>query len=158
MLILLIVCCPLLSLAGASESLIKSLIFSFGVGVGMMFNIMSNMHKVNDLVRIIEEAEWLLEGLQCNLDRRSNSYGKDLFGSLSERNPCVNSMIAKLRSTIALLNRVKKQLCHGIEQPNLAMCHPNKMSKLEAELEAELERMEIDLDTRCIPSCPVSEV
>ena len=65
-----VICCPLLSLAGTSESLIKSLIFSFGVGVGMMFNIMSNMHKINDLVRIIEEAEWLLEDLQYNLVER----------------------------------------------------------------------------------------
>ena len=81
-----------------------------------------------------------------------------MFRSLSEINPCVNSMVAKLRSTIALLNCVKKQLCHGIEQPNLGICRPNKMSELEAELEAELQRMELDLDTRSIPSCPVSEV
>jgi hypothetical protein len=123
------------------------------VGVGMMSKIMSNTGNNNNLVRPIEEAEWLLEGLESELDWRASSY-EGLFGSLDDKICGMKNMVARLRNTLDLLNGVRKQLCHELEQSELAGCHSKEMSKMEAELKSELERMGADLDARCLLSDP----
>jgi hypothetical protein len=119
----------------------------------MMSKIISNMRNGNNLVRPIEEAEWLLEGLESELDWRASSY-EGLFGSLDDKIFGMKDMLARLRSTLDLLNGVRKQLWHELERSESASCHSKEMSKMEAELKSELERMGADLDARCLLSDP----
>ncbi|KAH7424893.1 hypothetical protein KP509_11G030400 [Ceratopteris richardii] len=110
-------CAKLERREGRIQFSMEGILFSFGVGVGMMFTVMSNMHEVRKLTSLLKEAESLVKDLEDELERKD---GIESVGLSS--------------------NEDKLAFPSSVEHM------PSKdMSKLEEELEAELERMEFNL-------------
>lgn len=141
---------PFKGLEGTSQD---AMLFNFGVGVGIMFTIMSNKHEVKMLNELLREAECLIKDLECELEGRYTSRPecdptkKSMEDSVEQRQLVLSSTIKKVRSAARSLNSMRLSLTEELE-PALGMEHmqPDDMAKLEAELEAELERMELNLD------------
>lgn len=138
---------------GRAGSSIAGLLFNFGVGVGMMFTVMSNMREVRRLTLLLKEAESLIQDLEDELERKDEmGSGPDAFknkgagadSGLEQRQSFVTNTLRKVRSATGSLCSMRMILAN---EPGSSIQHAQSkdMSKLEAELEAELERMELSL-------------
>ncbi|KAI5065343.1 hypothetical protein GOP47_0020038 [Adiantum capillus-veneris] len=154
------------SLCGAGfplkgKNLSNMLLFNFGVGVGMivgmLFAIMSNKHVSRQIIEQLEEVMSALKSLEGEIQgRRKLRLGNKDRGDARD--------YISLEQSPSVLQKV----CRLVEQVRISMvenfasvtdCHcSQERARLEAELEAELERMELDLkckDTELSrqPSC-----
>ncbi|MCO5594530.1 hypothetical protein L7F22_048562 [Adiantum nelumboides] len=133
--------------AGSS---IKGLLFNFGVGVGMMFTVMSNIREVRRLTLLLKEAESLIKDLEDELegqDELKSDLGTLNHGAmLEQRHIFVTNTFRKVKSATDSLCSMQMILPHEPAASSRIEHVPSKdMSKLERELEAELERMELSL-------------
>lgn len=138
---------------GRAGSSIDGLLFNFGVGVGMMFTVMSNMREVRRLTLLLKEAESLIKDLEDELERKDEmtsdpdafkNKGAAADSGLEQRQSFVANTLRKVRSATESLCSMRMILTN---EPGSSIQHVQSkdMSKLEAELEAELERMELSL-------------
>ncbi|KAI5059596.1 hypothetical protein GOP47_0025915 [Adiantum capillus-veneris] len=135
---------------GRVGSSIKGLLFNFGVGVGMMFTVMSNMREVRRLTLLLKEAESLIKDLEDELEGKDES--KSDLGSLKngialeQRQIFVSNTLRKVKSATESLYSMQMMLSNEPAATSTLEHVPSKdMLKLERELEAELERMELSL-------------
>ena len=113
----------------------EGIVYNFGVGVGMMFTFLSNKREVRRLTSLLEEAELIIKGLENELERRCG-LGNELISY--ERN-YEQIQSATVRCTAESLNdmgNILNEFDHS---------ESNDITALEAELEAELERMDMSL-------------
>lgn len=135
---------------GRLGSSLKGLLFNFGVGVGMMFTVMSNMREVRRLTLLLKEAESLIKDLEDELEGQDDS-NSDLGSfrnetTLKQRQSFITNTLRKVKSATESLCSMRMTLSNEPAASSTIEHVPSKdMSKLEAELEAELERMELSL-------------
>ena len=113
----------------------EGIVYNFGVGVGMMFTFLSNKREVRRLTSLLEEAELIIKGLENELEGRCG-LGNELISY--ERN-YEQIQSATVRCTAESLNdmgNILNEFDHS---------ESNDITALEAELEAELERMDMSL-------------
>ena len=113
----------------------EGLVYNFGVGVGMMFTFLSNKREVIRLTSLLEEAELIIKGLENELEGRCG-LGNNLISY--ERNS-EQRQSAMVRCTTESLNDMGNILNDFDHRES------NDITALEAELEAELERMDMSL-------------
>eukprot|EP00250_Pteridium_aquilinum_P000772 c10936_g1_i1 orf=587-3496(+) len=151
---------------GSGNNLLKVLLFNFGVGVGMMFAIMSNKHCTTQLIRLVEEALCVLKDLEGEVQGRkklrfefynARDTREDV---LAEQSHAVSKIVKRI---IELVEQVRVSLSKDSASVSAVDYRQSKeMARLEAELEAELERMEMnlgvgDVSELCQRSSGVSE-
>ncbi|KAH7306227.1 hypothetical protein KP509_22G002300 [Ceratopteris richardii] len=131
---------------GKLGSSTKGLLFNFGVGVGMMFTVMSNMREVRRLTLLLKEAESLIKDLEDELERKDEEESslQSIDARSEKKQNFISSTLRKVRSATESLCSMRMALANepAISSERL---FSKDMSKLEAELEAELERMELNL-------------
>ena len=129
---------------------VEGLLYNFGVGVGMMFTIMSNKNDVRKLTSLLEEAETIIKGLEGELEgrcgSRSNSTSNE--GDHEQRQSSISCTLKKVRSATSSLHDVGKALNEFDRVPDIGYLQLDDITALEAELEAELERMDMSLGHR----------
>eukprot|EP00250_Pteridium_aquilinum_P017249 c23529_g1_i1 orf=398-3490(-) len=140
---------------GRAGSSIQGLLFNFGVGVGMMFTLMSNMREVRRLTLLLKEAELLIKDLEDELERKDEmgsdsdafkNKGVGVDAASEQRQSFVTNTLRKVRSATESLCSMRMILTNeSVSRSTIQHGHSKDMSKLEAELEAELERMELSL-------------
>ncbi|XAR63805.1 hypothetical protein NMG60_11023898 [Bertholletia excelsa] len=138
------------SLPGSSH---EALLFCLGVSLGIVSSCLANKREVDKLNDLLKQTENLVQDLQDELEMRDLLTVKELayenydspsgcFCSYSKRAP--HSFTSKQN-----LNASTTYDCHGLPDKK-AEEDSESMSKIEAELEAELERLEINMNSRTI--------
>ncbi|KAK3222856.1 hypothetical protein Dsin_009881 [Dipteronia sinensis] len=124
--------------------------FVLGISIGVMFTILANKREVKNLNKVLKERERLIQDLQEELEMKEELNVKELAdeGFESWR----RNEIALLGGTSNAINH-EQDLGKSTELGDEELDHHNKaerseeMSKIEAELEAELERLELNMST-----------
>lgn len=124
------------------------LLFSFGIGVGIMFAIMSSRKEIERLKYLLRQTEELVEDLEEELKMHDSLTVKDLTGEAHNavetwRDPFAEGHGTRHTSS----DKLPEAGCEigertPIEEPEKRM---ENMTRVEAELEAELERLELNL-------------
>ena len=136
-------------MAGLVGSSFGGILFNFGIGVGIMFAIMSDMQRTRKLGLLLKEAQSLTKDLENELKikglQKTTVYSRegDDVAPTEEKegeNSMTNSFI-NVRSVANLLDKMKMFLSSEAQT-----IHRKDISKLEAELVAELEIMELGWD------------
>ena len=135
-------------MAGVAGSSFGGILFNFGVGVGIMFAIISDMQRTRRLGLLLKEAQSLTKDLENELKikglQKTSVYSRegDDVAPTEEKgeNSRTNSFI-NVRSVANLLDKMNMFLFSEAQS-----IHTKDISKLEAELVAELEIMELGWD------------
>ncbi|TXG56629.1 hypothetical protein EZV62_017942 [Acer yangbiense] len=125
--------------------------FVLGISIGVMFTILANKREVKNLNKVLKEREMLVQDLQEELEMKEELNVKELADEGFE---------SRRRNEIALLGGTSNAINHeqdsgkSMEFGDEEVDHHNnkaerseEMSKIEAELEAELERLEFNMNT-----------
>ncbi|XP_031490015.1 uncharacterized protein LOC116257424 [Nymphaea colorata] len=123
------------------------LLFCFGIGVGVMSTILSSKREVNKLNELLKQTENLVQDLQEELEMKDSLTVKELASE-----PCISPERTSRKCSIkkatkSSTSKEPDECCDHIEDeidmPKTA--DSESMSKIEAELEAELERLELNM-------------
>ncbi|OWM65232.1 uncharacterized protein LOC116213774 [Punica granatum] len=120
----------------------------FGISLGIIFSVVANKKEVDKLKELLKQTENLVQDLQEELEMRDSMTVKELasenYESLDTRNNSIHGTAPSIFSPE-----------HCIENPNMyngkasyietAGKSPDSMTRIEAELEAELERLGLNL-------------
>ncbi|KAK4833168.1 hypothetical protein QYF36_006102 [Acer negundo] len=125
--------------------------FVLGISIGVMFTLLANKREVKNLNKVLKEREGLVQDLQEELEMKEELNVKELAdeGFESWR----RNEIALLGGTSNAINHEQdsgKSMEFGDEEVdyhNSKAERSEEMSKIEAELEAELERLEFNMST-----------
>ncbi|MCO5589371.1 hypothetical protein L7F22_043338 [Adiantum nelumboides] len=120
--------------------LAKTLLFNFGVGVGMMFAIMSSKHTSQQILWELEEVMSALKNLEEEIQairRGPGNNGDAREKILPEQSP------SPLQNSFGLVEPVRVSLVKDTGSVSETDCDCSlERARIEAEVEAELERME----------------
>lgn len=126
-----------------------SLLFSFGIGVGIMFAIISSRKEIERLKYLLRQTEELVEDLEEEIKMHDSLTVKDLTGEAHDcvetwRDPFAEGHGTRHTSFSDKLPEAGYEIGErtSIEEPEKRM---ENMTRVEAELEAELERLELNL-------------
>lgn len=124
------------------------LLFSFGIGVGIMYAIISSRKEIERLNYLLRQTEELVEDLEEELKMHDSLSVKDLTGEAHNcvetwRDPFGEGHGTRHTSSSDKLPEVGCEIGEriSIEEPEKRM---QNMTRVEAELEAELERLELN--------------
>lgn len=144
--------CPCTSSQVASDkpnTTAGCLLFSFGIGVGIMFAIISSRKEIERLNYLLRQSEELVEDLEEELKMHDSLTVKDLTGEVHNcvetwRDPFAEGHGTRHTSSSDKLPEVGCEIGERttIEESEKRM---QNMTRVEAELEAELERLELNL-------------
>ncbi|XP_077230413.1 uncharacterized protein LOC143863585 [Tasmannia lanceolata] len=108
----------------------------FGICIGMMSTILSKKREVEKLNESLKQAQNLVQDLHEELEMKDSLTVKELsneaceFQEMDDHSTCIIDKISK--------------------EPQYQNLGENSMSKIEAELEAELERLELSMNGSCL--------
>jgi hypothetical protein len=141
-----LVCKFLFLVTGSVFSSSGGILFSFGVGVGIMYAILSYMQRTRRLGFLLKEAELLTKDLETDFKKKSECEVKEGVddvkeGFVVEEERFMNNSLTNVRNVSDLLDTMKMLLSGEAD-----MMHTKDISELEAELVAELDRMELSWD------------
>lgn len=138
--------CLLLTFSGAPEEMF---ILYLGFFIGMIYSFISNKRKVHKLKDLLKQTEYLVEDLQEELEMKDSLKLKELSNDNCESYTCSNAFSEKTgdgSSSKHVMNyTVNFSTAELYEQK--AEEGSESMSRIEAELEAELERLGLDINT-----------
>lgn len=125
----------------------RMLLFSLGVSFGVISTILSNRKEVEKLSNLLMDSENLVQDLQDELDMKESLTVKELVNEACESKELQDSYVDVKEATDSFHN----QKTDHHDQPCVpkAVDNSDSMSKIEAELEAELERLEFNMSSSC---------
>ncbi|XP_057488610.1 uncharacterized protein LOC130774552 [Actinidia eriantha] len=135
------------SLAGSSHA---ALLFGLGISVGLISSFLANKREVEKLNDLLKQTENLVQDLQDEFEMKDSLTVKELsiedYGSQDTCYRSCNKSAPQSSSSQQNLDRLTKydvkELPDGKADKDSA-----SMSKIEAELEAELERLELNINS-----------
>ncbi|GFZ12155.1 hypothetical protein Acr_23g0005400 [Actinidia rufa] len=135
------------SLAGSSHG---ALLFGLGISIGLISSFLANKREVDKLNDLLKQTENLVQDLQDELEMKDSLTVKELaiedYGSQDTCYRSYNKSAPHSSSSQQNLDRLTtydvKELPDGKADEDSA-----SMSKIEAELEAELERLELNMNS-----------
>ncbi|XP_057474613.1 uncharacterized protein LOC130762793 [Actinidia eriantha] len=135
------------SLAGSSHG---ALLFGLGISIGLISSFLANKREVDKLNDLLKQTENLVQDLQDELEMKDSLTVKELaiedYGSQDTGYRSYNKSAPHSSSPQQNLDRLTtydvKELPDGKADEDSA-----SMSKIEAELEAELERLELNMNS-----------
>ncbi|PSR95769.1 hypothetical protein CEY00_Acc21901 [Actinidia chinensis var. chinensis] len=135
------------SLAGSSHG---ALLFGLGISVGLISSFLANKREVEKLNDLLKQTENLVQDLQDEFEMKDSLTVKELaiedYGSQDTCYRSCNKSAPHSSSSQQNLDRLTKydvkELPDGKADEDSA-----SMSKIEAELEAELERLELNINS-----------
>ncbi|KAK4778613.1 hypothetical protein SAY86_006141 [Trapa natans] len=119
-----------------------------GISLGIIFSILANKKEVDKLKELLKQTENLVQDLQDELELTDSLTVKELasenYESLDAHNNYLHGTACSIFSTEhSMENPIKSDGKDArIER---ACMNPDSMTRIEAELEAELERLEMDI-------------
>ncbi|CAK8565186.1 unnamed protein product [Lathyrus sativus] len=127
-----------------------TLLFSFGISLGIIICIMGNKREIIKLRELLKQSENLVQDLQDELDMKDSLTVKELHNeNYGSQETCDHSFNGKELHEFSPEKHVdcspriecKESSCDKKEEQS-----SESMSKIEAELEAELERLGLDMN------------
>ncbi|KAK4750455.1 hypothetical protein SAY87_003937 [Trapa incisa] len=115
-----------------------------GISLGVMFSILANKKEVDKLKELLKQTENLVQDLQDELELRDSLTVKELAcetcESLDAHNNSMHGTACNIFSTEQFMEIHTR--CTGIERASM---NTDSMTRIEIELEAELERLGLDI-------------
>lgn len=134
----------LLNLESGSSQ--RALLFGIGVSIGILSSFLTNKHKVDKLNELLKQSENLVQDLQEELEMKDSLTVKELvvedYESQDTQNDSFNS-----GPLHAFSPEEKRDNCHK-EYYDQKKTDAESFSKIEAELAAELEMLELNMSSR----------
>ncbi|XP_010030673.2 LOW QUALITY PROTEIN: uncharacterized protein LOC104420546 [Eucalyptus grandis] len=129
-------------------SLHGSILFCLGISIGVMSSIIANQKEIEKLKDLLKQTENLVQDLQEELEMKDSLTVKELA---SENYESQDTHIDSLRDTaptpFSLEHSViDRRVCTKESYSPKVEETPDSMSKIEAELEAELERLGLNMN------------
>lgn len=119
-----------------------------GISLGIIFSIVANKNEVDKLKELLKQTENLVQDLQEELELRDSLTVKELesenYESLDTHN---NSMHGTARSIFSTEQCIENPTKYSGDDTCIERAdkNPDSMTRIEAELEAELERLGLDI-------------
>ncbi|XP_052179587.1 uncharacterized protein LOC127792945 [Diospyros lotus] len=125
------------SLAGSSHG---ELIFCLGVSIGVISSLIANKREVDRLTHLLKQTENLVQDLQDELEMKDSLTVKELSSEHYEPHDTLNGSSSSEHNLAGSVKFDTKELLDQKAEDD-----SKSMSKIEAELEAELERLELTM-------------
>lgn len=116
-------------------------LFCLGISIGMIFSQISNKRKVDEMKDLLQQTENLVQDLQEELEMKDSLTVKELANEDYESQETHDHAFGSETNEDYELQDAHDQKA----EENLEL-----MSKIEAELEAELERLELSMNSSCL--------
>lgn len=130
----------------------KIFMYCLGVNVGVMFAALANKRELEKLNGMLKYSESLVQDLQEELEMKDSVFVRELENETNEaREPNLISNAEKSTASIQNQALPSPEPVNVIEEddqqaPSELASDPEALTKIEAELEAELERLEQSLN------------
>ncbi|KAM0937895.1 putative protein POLAR [Dioscorea sansibarensis] len=130
----------------------KFFMFCLGINVGVMFTALTNKRELEKLNGMLKHSESLVQDLQEELEMKDSFFVRELENETSEaREPNLISNAEEPTASIENQAPTSHEPVNVMEErdqqaPSELASDPEALSKIEAELEAELERLEQSLN------------
>ncbi|KAK9090906.1 hypothetical protein Sjap_024083 [Stephania japonica] len=125
-------------------------LFCVGVTVGVISTILANKREVDKLNELLKQANSFVQDLQEELEMKDSLTVKELtnesYDSLGTNDHSLHSQAPNEFASSLELDKVSSNDIERLEDKN-SYANSDPMSKIEAELEAELEKMELNMNS-----------
>ncbi|KAJ6970249.1 hypothetical protein NC653_034743 [Populus alba x Populus x berolinensis] len=126
-----------------------TVLFCLGVSIGIISSLMANGREVNQLKEDLEHTQNLVQDLQEELEMKDSLTVKQLANENNEsQDTCDNSFHYRASNPHLLIQNVNDSMNNigAVSYNENTEQSPESMSKIEAELEAELERLGLNMN------------
>lgn len=131
--------------AGTSHG---AILFCFGISVGIMSSLMSYRREVDKLSALLKQTEDLVQDLQEELDMKDSLTVKEILAKGHESQDAHEDTSGKDEEVDAFSSEQKfGQLAEGQHEDCDERAQEESMRKIEAELEAELATLELNMSS-----------
>lgn len=123
-----------------------AILFCFGLSIGIMSSLMSYRQEVDKLSALLKQTEDLVQDLQEELDMKDSLTVKEIVVKGHELRETHEDTIDKDEEVVAFSSEQKfGQLTEGQDEDCDERAQEDSMRKIEAELEAELATLELNM-------------
>jgi hypothetical protein len=126
-----------------------TVLFCLGVSIGIISSLMANGREVNQLKEDLKHTQNLVQDLQEELEMKDSLTVKQLTNENNEsQDTCDNSFQYRASNPHLLIQNVNDSMNNigAVSYNENTEQSPESMSKIEAELEAELERLGLNMN------------
>lgn len=126
-----------------------TVLFCLGVSIGIISSLMANGREVNQLKEDLKHTQNLVQDLQEELEMKDSLTVKQLTNENNEsQDTCDNSFHYRASNPHLLIQNVNDSMNNigAVSYNENTEQSPESMSKIEAELEAELERLGLNMN------------
>lgn len=126
-----------------------TVLFCLGVSIGIISSLMANGREVNQLKEDLKHTQNLVQDLQEELEMKDSLTVKQLANENNEsQDTCDNSFHYRASNPHLLIQNVNDSMNNigAVSYNENTEQSPESMSKIEAELEAELERLGLNMN------------
>ncbi|KAK1365802.1 hypothetical protein POM88_041363 [Heracleum sosnowskyi] len=129
--------------AGSSHG---AILFCFGISISIMSSLMSYRREVDKLSGLLKQTEDLVQDLQEELDMKDSLTVKEILANAHKSQDTHEDTIGKEEEVDAFSSEQKfGQLAEGQQEDCDERAQEESMRKIEAELEAELATLELNM-------------
>ncbi|KAF8408208.1 hypothetical protein HHK36_007352 [Tetracentron sinense] len=132
----------------SQELLNGMLLFCLGITIGVMSTVVADKREADKLNELLKQTENLVQDLQEEIEMKDSLTVKELVNEgyeLQETNGC--SLQNSAPNAISPEQELDESTKHDTKEPDDQKAENSEsMSKIEAELEAELERLELNMN------------
>jgi len=123
----------------------RMLLFYLGINIGLISTIISNRREIERLNDTLKHTENLVQDLQEELEMKDSLTVKELDNErLDDSYPNIQDSIDFLQTQVP--TSFPSQKTDDKDQPHSKTAEISELSRIEAELEAELERLELNMN------------
>ena len=130
-----------------------AILFCFGLSIGIISSLMSYRQEVDKLSALLKQTEDLVQDLQEELDMKDSLTVKEIVVKGHELQETHEDTIDKDEEVVAFSSEQKfGQLTEGQDEDCDERAQEDSMRKIEAELEAELATLELNMTSLTLDS------
>lgn len=135
-------------LSSEHGSLHGSILFCLGISIGVMSSVIANQKEIEKLKDLLKQTENLVQDLQEELEMKDSLTVKELASENYESQDTHNDSLRDTAPTPFSLEHsvIDRRVCTKESYSPKVEETPDSMSKIEAELEAELERLGLNMN------------
>lgn len=125
------------------------MLFCLGISIGIISSFMTNKSEVDKLKELLKQTENLVQDLQEELEMKDSLTVKELADeNYGSQDTCDNSITERVQNTFSSEQNIDSSTRYdsGVSYLQKAEESSESMSKIEAELEAELERLGLNMN------------
>ncbi|PON69700.1 hypothetical protein TorRG33x02_258910 [Trema orientale] len=126
-----------------------TVLFCLGISIGIISSFVTNKSEVDKLKGLLKQTENLVQDLQEELEMKDSLTVKELANENYEsQDTCDNSIAERVLNTVSSEHNIDSSTRYDDRGSYLQKAEESSesMSKIEAELEAELERLGLDMN------------